>query len=187
MDQKINKLKEYIETRLDEGNTEDVIKDALQAAGWPQKYVDKAFSMITGKPRTIKKPHKPHHVAYRAEDIMDKEVNTAHKDINVKEILEDLHQKDTGYVLIMEKKRPIGIITGSDIVRHLDANGSIDVKMNCSRIMTSPLYYVNHTDSILDVCEKMKERCIERIPVFRKGKLVGIITAYSLINFMSYG
>ena len=185
-----NELTEYVQKCLAQGIEEPDIRNSLLKAGWPADRIDTAIDRITvAKPevQADRKRHssKRHHLAYLAEDIMDKDISLCSSNIPVKEVLDILHKK--GYVLVVENNKPRGIITCSDIVRNLDDTGKIDIQLYSQDIMSASLHTCGHQDTLLDACTKMKIKNVERIPVLKKNKLVGIITSSKLIDFMSYG
>ncbi|MFH1013924.1 MAG: CBS domain-containing protein [Thermoplasmatota archaeon] len=80
-----------------------------------------------------------------------------------------------GNCIVIDKK-PIGIITESDIIRKVVSKGKSADKVNVSEIMTTPIMVI---DPYVDLDEAMKimGKCnIRRLPVIENDKLLGIIT-----------
>lgn len=86
-----------------------------------------------------------------------------------------------GNCIVVDKK-PIGIVTESDIIRKVVSLGKLPNAVRVSEIMTTPIMIIDpNTD--LDDAMKMMGKCnIRRIPVVEKGKLLGIITIKDIIR-----
>jgi CBS domain-containing protein len=181
----LDNLTEYIEKCISRGINEKNIIDRLVKAGWPKEYIEKAIRKLNEPEKTTQAPG--HRLAYLAEDIVNKDLVIATSKSTVGDIIKIINADNSGYVLIVDNNVPKGIITGSDIVRCIDQSGNIDIKKPCTEIMSSPLHCCEYNQTVLDACSKMKIEDVERIPVLKKGKLIGIITASALIDFMSYG
>lgn len=81
-----------------------------------------------------------------------------------------------GSLIVTKNKRPIGILTDSDIIKKVVAK---DIKSSTTKvkdIMSTPLVIVSPDKTMLDATRKMKKNNIKRLPVVSGGKLVGIVT-----------
>lgn len=89
-------------------------------------------------------------------------------DAELRAVLEAL-QDDGGIVAVVEGKRCVGVITGSDLITH------VDVDMPLADVMTNHLQVVNPADRVIHARRIMLDHHIERLPVLDGGKLVGIL------------
>lgn len=80
-----------------------------------------------------------------------------------------------GNCIVVDKK-PIGIITESDIIRKVVSKGKVASKVNVTEIMTTPIIVIDpYMD--LDEARKIMGKCnLRRLPVIENNELLGIIT-----------
>ena len=96
--------------------------------------------------------------------------------INVLDAARLMKNKKIGNVLVVENNQPIGILTESDILKKVVAEGKNAKDVLVEEVMTTPVIV---TDPYIPVEEAMKTmgKCnIRRLPVVENGKLIGIIT-----------
>jgi CBS domain-containing protein len=87
-----------------------------------------------------------------------------------------MKQKKIGNVIVVEKKQPTGILTESDILKKIVAEGKNANEVLVEDVMSTPIIV---TDPYITVEEAMKTmgKCnIRRLPVVENGELIGIIT-----------
>ena len=95
-----------------------------------------------------------------------------------------MHQQDVGDLVVMEGKVAKGIVTERDLVRRIMANKkSVDTKV--SEVMSDPLITIEEEASIRDAARKMVKYKIRRLPVTKKGALIGIIAASDFARHLS--
>jgi len=116
-------------------------------------------------------------------EFMTKDVVTIDAQKTVFEAAELMTQKEISDLVVVEGKKPIGIITERDFVRRVVAERkSFDIRV--SDIMTTPLKVINPDASLRDAARKMVGRGIRRLPVIEHDRLVGIITATDLARHL---
>ena len=96
--------------------------------------------------------------------------------ITVLEAAKLMREKKIGNVIVVEKKQPTGILTESDILKKVVAEGKNANVMLVEEVMSTPIIV---TDPFISVEEAMKTmgKCdIRRLPVVENGELIGIIT-----------
>ena len=96
--------------------------------------------------------------------------------ITVLEAARLMKEKKIGNVLVVEDNQPIGILTESDIIKKVVAEGKTSKNVLVEEVMTTPVIV---TEPYIPVEEAMKTmgKCnIRRLPVVENGKLIGIIT-----------
>ncbi len=93
--------------------------------------------------------------------------------------------KKVGSVLVMEKDRPIGILTDRDIVTRMVAIGKYDSSTKVQEVMTKNLVSVPEGLGVWDLIQTMKTHGLRRFPVISgDGKLTGIITMDDIIELI---
>jgi len=109
-------------------------------------------------------------------NIMTKPVVKIEYNKTVREAAQLMSKHRVGSIIVTKNKKPVGIITETDINKKIVAEAKDPRKIKVEDIMSSPLIFVLPDDDLLDVVEKMKRHKIKRIPVIEKGRLIGIVT-----------
>lgn len=171
----LSELKSYIQMCLSKNFEPGAIKDRLNSAGWSTSMIEDAFSeldIVSTRP-------------FLAKDIMNTEYVRADSDSELSEVLNLMKIAQSRHAIILEKGIPVGFLTGSDIISVLSDDGSLDLSTKCSEIMTPTDVSCRHDEKIRDVCWNLKTEHVPLIPVMQKKKLIGVISASELIDFMS--
>ncbi|MEE8324012.1 MAG: CBS domain-containing protein [Candidatus Bathyarchaeia archaeon] len=110
---------------------------------------------------------------------MTKEVTTIDYDANVTDAAKIMTvDKDyRGYVIVLQKGKPKGIVTEKDLVNKVIVGGLDPAKTSVSEIMSTPLITVDPEDDLLKASQVMKEQNVRKLIVIRDEIIYGIITA----------
>ena len=110
---------------------------------------------------------------------MAKEVNTLDYDAKVTEAasLMAADKEYEGYVIILRKGKPVGIVTERDLVNKVLVGGLDPAKTSVSDVMSAPLITVDPEDDLLKATQVMKEQNVRKLIVVRDEIIYGIITA----------
>ena len=87
-----------------------------------------------------------------------------------------------GSLIVLEKNRPVGILTERDIVTKIVAEGKEAKKMKIGDIMSSPLISINPDLDIYEAARKMAALEIRRLPIVDERDLKGMITETDLLR-----
>jgi len=82
-----------------------------------------------------------------------------------------------GYVIVLQKGKPKGIVTERDLVNKVLVKGLDPTKTSVSEIMSTPLKTVDPEDDLLKATRVMKEQNVRKLIVVRDEIIYGIITA----------
>jgi CBS domain-containing protein len=133
----------------------------------------------------VKKPVREHADANMTtrvlvRDIMNSPVVSASPNDTIRDIAKKMKEEKIGSIVIMEKDKPVGIVTDWDIV----SNGLIkDTKP--SQIKTKDVMQDIHTieseESITEAARQLRKHNIKRLGVVYKNRLVGIISSSDVI------
>ena len=120
------------------------------------------------------------------EKIMTKKVVTCTSDTSIMEAAKKMRKKTISSVVVVDKKKPIGIVTERDFTNKV-VSVNLDTKNNpVKKIMTSPVISVPPETSIYYANEYMTKKKFRRFPVTnKKGDLVGIITQRDLLDYFT--
>jgi CBS domain-containing protein len=120
------------------------------------------------------------------EEIMISDVPVVNLDENVKNAAALMEKKGYGCLIVLDHDIALGIVTESDIVLKVTAEGIDPSKVLALDIMSSPLIGVIKNASILEAAEKMRTFNVRKIAVIDDGgRLVGLITSVELARWLS--
>ncbi len=118
----------------------------------------------------------------RVWEIMTKAVKTVGVDANVREVVQKMNKFKIGSIVVVEGKRPVGILTERDILQKIVAPCLDPATVGVKEIMSSPLVTVNSDISIEDAAKLMAKKKIKTLPIVEDDELVGIVTSMDLIR-----
>jgi CBS domain-containing protein len=115
------------------------------------------------------------------DDYMTKEVVTTEASTLISDVAKTMGEQRIGSVLVTSKGKTEGIFTERDLLNtFISKQGKLDETVGTHA--TTPLITVPSGTSIHKAAVYMSKRHIKRLPVEKKGKLVGIITARDLVE-----
>jgi CBS domain-containing protein len=114
-------------------------------------------------------------------EIMRSDVKTARPDSSVREVVGKMDRFDIGSIIIVQGRRPIGIITERDVLRKVVEHCLDPSLCKAKDIMTTPIVTAEENLSVEEAARMMATRKIKRIPIVRKDELVGIVTLTDLL------
>ncbi len=115
-------------------------------------------------------------------DVMTRAVIYVKPSDNIKRVAELMKQHDIDSVLVMERKKGIGILTDTDIIRKVVAEGKDPRDVSVNEIMTSPLVTIEPDANIDDAAKMMAEQRIKRLVVTKNNNIIGIISEFDIVN-----
>lgn len=116
-----------------------------------------------------------------AKDISEPNFLSLSGETNALDAAKMMKEKKRGFVIIIEEGRPTGIATEWDYLTKIVATGKSPDKVLLSEIMTPNVFSVKASDGIDYVSKIMAERGIRRVLVMEKDKIVGVITAKTVL------
>lgn len=119
----------------------------------------------------------------KLEHVMSSPVITIESKENVGSAAKIMVQHDIGSVVVVEGKRPIGIMTERDITKEV-VKGNGLLKVPVKNIMTKKLVTAKPEMSLQEAFELMLRNKIRRLPVLENDNLVGIVTEKDLMRWV---
>ncbi|MEE8400878.1 MAG: CBS domain-containing protein [Candidatus Hydrothermarchaeaceae archaeon] len=117
---------------------------------------------------------------------MTKNVKTITPDDIMENAAELMKKHRIGCLVVVDKDKPIGIVTERDIAYKIVAEGKGgDIKVE--EVMSKDLKTVGEDKSRVDAAKLMASHVIRRLPVLKKGKLVGIVTIEDIMKSEKIG
>jgi len=115
-------------------------------------------------------------------DVMTKEPRVVRRDTSVQEVVATMNKFDISSIIVVEEKRPIGIVTHKDIISKLVQARIPPDAVTAREVMTTPVVAINEDISIDEAARLMAKKRIKKLIVTRNNELVGIITSSDLMR-----
>jgi len=90
---------------------------------------------------------------------------------------------EIGSVVVVERKKPVGILTERDITKQITKGGAV-LKTPVKKLMTKALVTAPPDMPIQEAFELMVMNKIRRLPVLEDNKIVGIVTEKDLMRWV---
>ncbi len=113
---------------------------------------------------------------------MSKKVMTATKNQYVNSAAKLMAKNDISSLVVVESKKPLGIITERDIIKKIVAQDRDPAKVKVKDIATMKVVTINSDESTAQASNLMALGKIKQLPVLKGGKLVGIITSTDIMR-----
>lgn len=114
--------------------------------------------------------------------IMTKGIQKVDADMSVKDVAKIMKTKKIGSILVEKDKELVGIVTETDIVRRLVADGKNPEGTQVKAIMSSPLLTVDIEKSIIDANDLMDKNHVRHLGVTDEGKVVGLVSCRDMMH-----
>jgi CBS domain-containing protein len=119
------------------------------------------------------------------DDIMSHPVITVDVGVNIKDAAFLMTEKRIGCLIIVERGRPVGIVTKSDIIRRVVSLCKDPGIVKVADVMSKPLITIGRDINIIEAMRKMREHSITQMVVMDNGNLVGIVAERDVIRGVS--
>ena len=118
----------------------------------------------------------------QVKDYMTKELNTIDYEATVTDAAKVMaaDKNSEGYIIILKKGKPLGIITERDVVNKITAKEIDPSKTKTSEIMSTPLISIDPDDDLLNASKVMRESKIRKLAVMKDDIIYGMITAKNI-------
>lgn len=125
--------------------------------------------------------------SYPVKDFMTKTILTIDAERSTFEASQEMEKNDEGYLIVLAKAQPLGIITNEDIVRKVVAKQRNSSETKVAEIVSTPLITIDPDIDVRNAVGIMVKNSIRRLPVARDGIIYGIFTALDLAkHFAEY-
>lgn len=119
----------------------------------------------------------------KIEDIMVEEVITVEVDATVMKAVKLMNKHEIGCLIVTKNRKPIGILTERDLLKRVLAKFRDPEKIRVGEVMSAPLMFVDLNMNVEDAVKFILKEEIKKLPVVRKGKLLGLVTLTDLVRF----
>lgn len=133
----------------------------------------------------VKKPVREHadaHMTTRVlvRDIMNSPVVSASPSDTVRDIAKKMKEEKIGSIVIMEKDKPVGIVTDWDIVSNGVVKDAKPSQIKAKDVMKD-IRTIESEESITEAARLLRKHNIKRLGVIYKNRFVGIISSSDVI------
>lgn len=118
----------------------------------------------------------------KIKDIMTKEVITIDQDENLFDAANLMISKNINSIIVISNEKPIGIITETDFLNKVYLKPDYKV-IKVKDVMSKNLTVISDNSLLFDGIELILSSGYRKLPVVRKGKLVGIVTISDLLDY----
>lgn len=110
-------------------------------------------------------------------EVMTRDVKVVREDTSMQEVVATMIKFDISSVIVVQKERPIGLITHKDILTKVLQPEFVPATMTARNIMSTNLTTIGEEASLEEAAKLMAKKRFKKLPVVREGKVIGIITS----------
>lgn len=113
-------------------------------------------------------------------DVMNSPVVSASPNDTVRDIAKKMKEEKIGSIVIMDKDKPVGIVTDWDIVSNGLTKDAKPSQIKAKDVMQD-IHTIESEESITEAARQLRKHGIKRLGVVYKKRLVGIISSSDVI------
>jgi len=114
----------------------------------------------------------------RVNQVMVKNPITINPEATVRDAARVMRDKGIGSVIIVDERKPVGILTERDIVRRITAVGLNPETLTVEKVCSKPVVAVNDILEVDDAVDIMRDNKIRRLVIVdNNDDVVGILTS----------
>lgn len=118
-----------------------------------------------------------------AKDIVEKDFLSLKRDLTAFDAAGMMKLSNQGFAVILDEKgNPEGIVTEWDYLAKIIGEGRDAMKVTLGEIMSTRLVTVKAEDGLDRVAQVMSEQGVRRVLVMKDGKVIGVITARTMLK-----
>jgi len=117
--------------------------------------------------------------------LMRTTIETIASERTVSEATQTMGEKRIGSLLVLEAGEMVGIVTETDVVRKVIADGLHARSTSVRAVMNAPLIQIDINRTIRDASRLMAEKRIRHLAVTEENKVVGLLSVRDLVRMVS--
>lgn len=118
----------------------------------------------------------------KVKDIMSARVISCPPTTTVAAAAKKMREEDVGSIIIIENKKPVGIMTREDVTNRVAAEDKLASKVTVKQVMTFPVITASPDEPLSTVAKRMNKYGYERLPVKQLNKLIGFISVRDILR-----
>jgi len=116
-------------------------------------------------------------------EVMTRNVICLSPDMTATEVARIIAERGVEGFPVVSEGKPIGIVTGWDLLTKVVARGVDPNTVRVRDFMTESPITCSPDDSILEVAKLMAKHGVKRVPVVKDGRIIGILTPYDILIY----
>lgn len=125
-------------------------------------------------------------MSLKVEDVMVKSIITIDASTSALEAAETMNKYDIGCLIVVDGRKPIGIVTERDMLKRVLLQRRNPRKTSVNDVMSKPLIVSKPKTELRDAVRVMNERRFKRLPVIEDGNLLGLVSLTDIVRSMAY-
>jgi CBS domain-containing protein len=122
-------------------------------------------------------------MAFKAKDIMTRQIVTVREDASVDDVCELLlRYRISGVPVVNNQGDLAGIVTEYDLLSLLSATDH--EHRSVSEVLSKEVVTVDEDEPLTDVADRFLDKGLRRLPVVKNGRLTGVISRRDLVRFI---
>lgn len=109
------------------------------------------------------------------------ELVSAEPDTPLSDLAQLMDDRRVGCVVIERENNPAGIVTDRDLALRVIGEKKDPDGLTASDIMTDDPHTAEADNGVFELCAKMREHGVRRLPVVEDGELIGIVTLDDMV------
>jgi signal-transduction protein with cAMP-binding, CBS, and nucleotidyltransferase domain len=90
---------------------------------------------------------------------------------------------DADCILVMTGEKPVGIVTASDFLRRIVAEGKNASEISLKKIMSSPVISIDVQRNLSEALTRLSTNGVKRLVVLDGEEVAGIVTSVDVLSF----
>ena len=117
-------------------------------------------------------------------EIMTKPVRVVREDTTLQEVIATLSSFDINSIVVVQGKRPVGIITSRDALVRGFEQGLPAREIKAGMVASAPVITIDQEASLEEAADLMRKKHIKHLAVISNSELVGIVSAMDIVFAM---
>ncbi len=119
--------------------------------------------------------------AILVKDIMSRDVRVVRPDTSAQEVVATLDKFNIDSVIVIQKDKPIGMVTVRDVIRRLSMEYVAPRILSAREMMASPLTTINVEATVDEAARLMARNNVKTLPVMDIDRMVGVVSFTDIV------
>ena len=115
---------------------------------------------------------------------MTKPVRVVREDTTLQEVIATLSSFDINSIVVVQGKRPVGIITSKDALVRGFEQGLPAREIKAGTVASAPVITIDQEANLEEAADMMRKKHIKHLAVISNHELVGIVSAMDIVFAM---
>ncbi|MFQ6087775.1 MAG: cyclic nucleotide-binding/CBS domain-containing protein [Candidatus Methanofastidiosia archaeon] len=113
-------------------------------------------------------------------DAMTENIVIVAKDVLASEAAKIMTKRDADCIIVTENSKPKGIVTASDFLRRVVAQGKLASGLRVKDIMSQPVISIDSQEDLIKASKLISENGVKRLVITENERVVGIVTSLEI-------